>query len=101
MPSAARSGGSGGVFHGNAAAEGLEAGDEALRFAVGVGAALEVVGAEVVIRCAGGQHVQMMTRIALGGGLLVACGGQVLPRVQRRRSSDIQGACSSTIRRVA
>jgi hypothetical protein len=50
------------------AAEGLEAGDEALGFAVGVGAAVEVVGAEVVIRCAGGQDVPDDDQDGVGDG---------------------------------
>jgi hypothetical protein len=54
VPSAAGGAGSGGVFDGDAVAEGLQPGDEALGFAAGVGAAVEVVGAEVVIGFAGG-----------------------------------------------
>jgi hypothetical protein len=52
-----RGDGSGGVFQGDPLAEGLEAGDEALRFAFGVQAAGEVVGAELVVGLSGGQHV--------------------------------------------
>lgn len=61
-------GGSGGVFTGDAAAEGLEAGDEAPGFAVGVGAAIDAVGAEVVIRCAGDQDVPHDHEDRMGNG---------------------------------
>jgi len=43
---------SGGVFGGGVTPEGLEAGDEAVDSAVGVGAALEGADAELVTRCA-------------------------------------------------
>ena len=50
-------GGSGGVFQGDPLAECLQAGDEAGGFALGVGAAVEVVCAEVVVSQAGVQDV--------------------------------------------
>src|SRR5271170_5169862 len=81
VPPTGGSAGSGGVFRGDVLAEGLKAGDEALCFALGVGAAVEVAGAEVIVGLSGGQdmpddHEDRVgdgeDRLALGGGGPVA-----------------------------
>lgn len=54
--------GSGGVLHGDVLAEGRKAGDEALRLAVGVGAAVEVGRAEVRRACSISTRTIQKTR---------------------------------------
>ena len=91
--------GSGGVFHGDELAEGLKAGDEPLCLTVGVGAAVEVARAEVVVGFSGSSghgpddHGDRVgngeDRLALGGGGPVAAVAGDVPVVERFQAAVV------------
>ncbi|SGL93107.1 Ser/Thr protein kinase L [Mycobacterium tuberculosis] len=69
---------SGGRFEGDPQSLGFEFGDEATSFFVGIHAGGEVVGAEILVRPAGGQHVPNDDDqlVGDGGDRLLASGSE-------------------------